>query len=361
MLESLLGSNAAVFRLITVTCVGLATASIGGWMLLFTLRFLSLALRARRRAAEQRLTERILDELMAGAEIPVGTYTSLPLWQRKILLRVLQRTVVQIKGHYQAKLLALMRSEGFVDIALQSVHARSAKTRHEANMVLSHFDDPASVAALQRSLRDKEMAVRIVAARALLQKDRIESLPELLAHLKFSRNDPPLIMVEVFARLPTRLWGQAIEMLDGPAPAEWKRIMAIALARNHVAAAIPALRRLAQQPSKRLRAAAWVAFLELGDSRVGAYVGEGLLDPSPTVREAACRCAGMFASPVAVERLARLLDDAEWWVRFAAANALYNLGGAGRQLLKARSPKVADGDVGLMVLREREMEVFDER
>ena len=271
---------------------------------------------------------------------------------------MLQRLISQIKGGYQMNLVAMMQREGFMDVALKSLHSRSARSRHAACTVLSYFSDPAAIAALGQALKDENLAVRIVAAHALIQKDQIDFLPQLLADLKFSPEDPPLIMAEIFARLPNRLWSQAIQMLDNPIPDEWKRMLAIALGRNHAAEAIPALHRLSQHPSGRVRAAAWVAFLELGDAQAGKYVMEGLKDPSATVRQAACRCAGAFGDPESSEYLVGLLQDEDWWVRFAAAQGLYDLGGTSRECLEDRTKAAADNDVALLVLREREMEAL---
>ena len=118
---------------------------------------------------------------------------------------------------------------------------------------------------------------------------------------------------------------------------------------------------LVAAPTPRLRAAAWVALRELGDPEAGGLLATGLRDESTTVRRAACRCAGTCGGSDTLPLLVGLLDDSDWWVRYEAASALCEFGDEGRRLLERHSLPAADDDVGLQVLREREMEATDGR
>lgn len=348
-------SDSALLAALIHTCYVLAAASVAVWFGCFYVRVWRLRRAARATVAEEKLTGLVLDEL-AGYPLPADTYAKLPKWQRRILLRVLQNLVEQTKGSDQAKLIALMQRVGFLQTALETLTSPLRNERQTACTVLGYFDEAQAIAALRSALRDHDLAVRLTAARALLQKDKIESLRALLEALKFSPDDPPLILSEIFTRLPASLRPEAVALLGEDIPAEWKRMLAIALGRNQVHEAFDAIAALRRADTPRVRAAAWVALHELGDPRAGEFVAEGLRDPSSTVRQAACACAGALGGPETLPPLSELLGDSDWWVRFAAASALYDFGAEGRSLLERHSTTADDNDVGLQVLREREME-----
>ncbi|HEY0863888.1 MAG TPA: HEAT repeat domain-containing protein [Lacunisphaera sp.] len=325
------------------------------WVGCYFVRTRRLAQEARMVRTEERLSNMIMDDI-AGTKIPDETYRQLPLWERHILLRLLKNLADQITGQDQERLVALMQRVGFVDTARVALRSRRAAERQSACVVLGYYDHPAALDSLRGALRDPDLAVRLTAARALLRKDGIESLRALLEDLNFSPDDPPLMMAEIFGLIPARLRPEAIRMLGEPIPDEWKRMLAIALGRSQVLAAYEALVELSRSRSDRMRAAAWIALRELGDPRVGGIVKEGLADANPSVIRAACACAAEAGEPAVIPRLQALLADEDWWVRFSAAQALYDFGPAGRQILEKHATLADEQDVGLLVLREREME-----
>lgn len=357
MLASSPDSEAALLGAISQACWVLAVCSVVVWAGCFLLRLHRLKLAARTALAEEELTRLVLDK-MAGCVVPDDTFRRLPGWQRGVLLQVLCNLADQIKGSDQGKLIALMERVGFLENAFRTLGSRRAAERQSACVVLGYFDQPAAIAALQGALKDRDLAVRLTATRALLQKGRIQSLQALLTDLNLSPDDPPLILAEIFARLPANLLPEAVRLLTAPIPDEWKRMLAIALARNQVQEAYDAILALSRAPAERMRAAAWVALRELGELRAGAEVGAGLADRSATVRRAACEGAAVLGDPVVLPRLRALLQDDDWWVRFSAASALYDFGPAGRELLRQHAATADEQDVGLQVLREREMEAL---
>jgi HEAT repeat protein len=133
-------------------------------------------------------------------------------------------------------------------------------------------------------------------------------------------------------------------------------MLAIALGRNQVQAAFDGIMALSRSPSPRMRAAAWVALREMGDPRAGATVAEGLKDADASVRRAACEAAAALGDPAVLPPLLALLADDDWWVRFSAASALAAFGPEGRELLEKHATTADENDVGLQVLRERQME-----
>jgi HEAT repeat protein len=62
-------------------------------------------------------------------------------------------------------------------------------------------------------------------------------------------------------------------------------------------------------------------------------VERGLHVEVPRARAAACEAAGRIGVVTATGRLAELLGDEDWWVRFRAGEALARMGAAGRAVL----------------------------
>lgn len=332
--------EAALLRAITVSCVALALASLLVWLSVFLLRVWRLRRARRHAAAEEELTGYALDQL---AGYSTDRPSALPAWKRAILGRVLQSLVEQTKGRDQAQLIALLERSGFrAEAQRQIVHGRAAQ-RQRACALLAHFDDPGSLAALTAALDDRDAGVRLVAARALLARDRIPSLQGLLAQLDFDRDDPPLSLAELCARLPPSLQPEAVALLGRDLPPEWLRTLAIALARAQAHDAFAAIVALRQHASPRVRAAAWVALRELGDPRAGELAAAGLADPEPDVQRAAAECAGRLGGPELLPALKGLGQTTDWWTSYRAAAAMWELGAAGRDLLSREHAFLAPG------------------
>lgn len=347
-------SDPALLAAIVNTCWVLSTAATAVWGGVFAVRVRRLRRVRLEAAAEEELTGRVLDQISGyAAKSPRAGFDRLPRWKRGVLLRVLCRLIEQTKGRDQGQLVGLLRDAGFRDRALADLRRGTGLQRQDACTVLGHFDDEASTAGLRAALRDPDGAVRLTAARALLLKDHVTSLHELLDRLDFSREDPPLILAEIFGNLPARLHEEAVTLLREPLPPEWLRMLAVALARQQVLAAFEAVADLRRSPVPRVRAAAWVALHELGDPRAGDLVAEGLRDPSPDVRQAASRCAGRLGGPDVLPLLAALLRDPDWWTAFRAARALLAAGPAGRALLEAHARTAPEDDAGRQALREQ--------
>lgn len=333
-------SEATLLSAITTTCIALAIISVIVWFGVFLVRLRRLRRAQRDTAAEEEITTYVLDQLSAYASGPAPT---LPPWKRAILARVLQSLIEQTKGRDQAQLIQLLQRCGFHADALQLIARGNAGQRQRACALLAHFDDEASVAALRAALADRDTGIRLVAARALLAKDRVPSLRQLLEQLRFAPDDPPLSLAELFVRLPASLRPEAIALLDADLPPEWLRMLAIALARAQAHEAFEAISALRRHSAARVRAAIWVALRELGDPRAGDFVADGLSDPVADVRRAAAECAGQLGTPELLPALKALGSATDWWTSYAAAAALWDLGSAGHELLQREHAFLAPG------------------
>lgn len=350
--------EASLLRELIVACYWLMAAGLGLWVVCYFVRLRRLAVQARDARTEERLTEAVLTLSVTPDPDPYA-FDRLRRWEQAILLRVFMALVENTKGPDQQALINLMRRAGFLGRALKLLARGRPRDRQVACTLLSYFDHEAAVGALRTALRDRDLGVRLTAARALLQKDRIVSLHHLLSALRFPPDDPPIMMADVFDRMPASLHDEAIGLLTEPMPVEWKRMLAIALGRRQVLAAYDALAALRSAPEPRLRSAAWVALRELGDPRAGDLAAEGLSDSVPDVRITAAQCAGALGGPETLARLVPLLADPDWWVRFHAATALYDAGPDGQRLLEQHCQTAPDDDVGRQVWRERTTEAGD--
>jgi HEAT repeat protein len=84
-----------------------------------------------------------------------------------------------------------------------------------------------------------------------------------------------------------------------------------------------------------LAAKALQALGELGHPGRREAIEAGLSSPDVSVRVQAANAAGRIGLSPLAGRLVALLSDDVWWVRFRAAEALAQLGGAGRDRLVA--------------------------
>ncbi|MBA4138677.1 MAG: hypothetical protein C0518_15335 [Opitutus sp.] len=346
------GSDTALLSGIALACCLCAAAAIVVWCGVFFVRAHRLR-RARLEAvAEEALTGLVLDQL-SGYGSSAVRLQGLPEWKRRLLLRVLQNLIEQTKGRDQASLIAILRDAGFHAMATENLRRGRPAERQAACSVLGFFDDADSIDALQVALHDRDEAVRLTAARALLQKDRIDSLRELLRLLPFSLLDPPLALTEIFAHLPSRLDAEATTLLRERAlPPEWLRMLAIALARRQVFDAFDAIAALRNAPEPRVRSAAWVALTLLGDPRAGELVADGLADESADVRQVAGHCAGKLGGPEVLPAMTAQLSHGSWWNRYHAANALLEFGRDGAAELENYLATAPEDDPARQAWRE---------
>lgn len=331
-------SDPALLPALIIASVAFATAAFLVWCGVFAVRVLRLRQARLEAAAEEELTGIVLDQL-SGYGAAAVKLNLLPDWKREILLRILQNLIEQTKGRDQANLIRILHDAGFHQAALDHLRAGdSATLRQSSCSVLGYFEDDASHRALHAALEDPDPAVRLTAARALLRKDKIESLGSLLRRLSFSTDDPPLVLGEIFALLPSKLLPEAVTMIESRnLPPEWIRMLALALARRQIFDAFEAIASLRHAPEPRVRSAAWIALMELGDPRAGDFVLEGLRDPAADVRQAASQCAARLGGPEILPALRHLASEGDWWSRYLAATSLANFGPEGRQILDAIS------------------------
>lgn len=342
--------------LILISCLLAGTALIV-WAGCFFYHSIRLSRADSEAALEARLTDELLQAL-ADDTTKGSFFSGRPAEEHAILMEVLLQLLEQTRGRDHERMIALLHDAGALETALDKLAHSRASQRLQAAQLLGFFNEPKALLGLHRALDDRDLAVRLMAARTLLAHDAVPSLRELLGKLALSEDDPPLTLADIFQRLPAAMRPEAVALLsDATIPVAWKRMLAIALGRHRAQEAFEALCVLAKAPSPRLRAAAWVALRDLGDPHAGAHLAQGFCDPVADVRVVACRCAAVIGSNESIPLLIGLLQDEDWWVRYHAANALCDLGPAGKAALNTATNQAVPDDVGALVWRERRQEV----
>ncbi|HEY0946946.1 MAG TPA: HEAT repeat domain-containing protein [Opitutaceae bacterium] len=343
--------------LILISCLLAGTAFVV-WAGCFAYHSIRLNRLDREAALEARLTDELLQAL-ADDKAKGSFFSGRPAEEHTILMDVLLQLLDQTRGRDHERMISLLHDAGALESALDKLeHSRRPSQRLQAAQLLGYFREPKALLGLHRALGDRDLAVRLIAARTLLAHDAIPSLRELLGKLALSESDPPLTLADIFQRLPADVRPEAVALLsDGTIPVAWKRMLAIALGRNRAQEAFEPLCALAEAPAPRLRAAAWVALRDLGDPHAAALLPRGFCDPVADVRVVACRCAAVVGGPESIPLLVGLLQDEDWWVRYHAASALCDLGPEGQAALETVTARAAPDDVGTLVCRERRQEV----
>jgi HEAT repeat protein len=240
---------------------------------------------------------------------------------------------------------SVMERRGLARI-LNSLRHRRLSTRLEALEALAKARLAQSVEPLLRLLDDREESVRLMALRSLARS--LARMPEGPACDRAILGFAEAVMT---SDLSPGLVEESLLLLEGAAP----RVLSIMLAAGPgdrraslVVRATDAVGRLKllelaedvashlADPEPELRAAALRALSQIGILPAGhePSVAAALSDDVEFVRVQAARTAMLLPVEVAEPELWRLLGDQSWWVRRAAANALFRLGTDGPSVLE---------------------------
>jgi len=219
----------------------------------------------------------------------------------------------------------------------------SMASRLDALDLLARTGSPAGFGALSRLVGDPEMAVRVMAVRALARA--VAAFEETAARRQAAR-----MLVDLIgkANIPAGAVEEAFLVLGPAAPDVLRATLETSDRPGLVAAALDAAGRLhcaelideisghLQSADANVRCSAWRAIDGIGILPLNAMLklDAAMIDETPHVRSQAARAARLLPGPEAVRRLVRMLADPSWWVRRAAARALVQLGDVGVAALK---------------------------
>lgn len=221
----------------------------------------------------------------------------------------------------------------------------SQRQRMVAVQGLAMLGDTVSRDALRRALGDGSVDIRLVAALALAQGGEPFNLGDLVRMLELGDGQPSLMAVNLFRLFADREPDQVQALVRDGDQSRSVRLAAVeALAATGDYRLVPDLAELgisAEDGSEELPRYLH-ALGKLGHPAARDAVLAGLDSGSMAARVAAAGAAGRIALVEAGDQLVILLDAPEWWVRFRAAEALFQLGEPGLARLRAAAKGDAD-------------------
>lgn len=259
-----------------------------------------------------------------------------------------------MRGNDRQKAAALLRESGLAPSIYDSAVSTKADWREEAARLLKHFQTTESYRRLEWLLEDPVYAVRLQAAHSLVMMERVNDLKDLLERLAPEEMSASLMLSDLFHSLQPKLLQQALTMLDKDINHEWKVYFIHAFGERDIPDAAQTLVQHLDDPEESVRAACWQSLYRLDDPIASEYLERGLNDTSPDVRSQAANCAGMLKDTRFASQLELLLMDPDWWVRFRAALALYNMKKTGQAILRKAAERKEEPQrtIAEQVLRE---------
>jgi HEAT repeat protein len=295
------------------------------------------------------LLERLVGD--AAASLPGLARRDVPAFL--VLWNHLQES---LRGEARLRLAGLARAIGVDRYARRWLRRRGLRRRLLAVATLGHLGDAEVWPELERLARLAHPLLSLTAARALLQIDARRALT-LLVPLFLTRGDWPA------ARIVTLLREAGPEVVSGPlAAAADVAHNAEALARlagfldhAHAELAMPVLQRLLANPQTDERVLT-ACLRALRGPQLLAAVRVMIAHPRWHLRMEAAKALGRIGLPEDLVRLEGLLGDAQWWVRYRAAQAIVRLPFLTRAEVERLRDRQADRyarDVLAHVLAER--------
>ncbi len=345
------------YALIWWLSLGLAGLSLVVMAGLVVRRVITDRMAARHERRKLEMLEWLLDSLVALVPEETGAFVESER-DAKILVEVIEHLLRSLQGEERERLIAVLRSLGGLKIELERLRHGKEWQREAAAGSLRFLEGPGIRGGLRRALDDPSPKVRCAAARALVHLGAVGSARLLIDKLIVEAAVPPQAVRDVFRGLGPLFHDELI-------PALWSDHQAVQIVAidtlghsgdlRMVAPLIVLLAwALAVPNSKELAANLYRALALLGDPRALPAVKKGFRSPAWEVRCQAALCAGQIRAHEAESLLTGLLDDPVWWVRYRAAEALFELGAGGIAVLRQLSREATGaGQTAQLVLAEK--------
>jgi hypothetical protein len=304
--------------------IGSLVASVAMLAAVLMLRLRALAGAAR----ERRIAKRWQSVLVRCVESAAPKNRPLPRSEAHIFLHIWNRMHESLMGEAKQRLNELARALGADQIALRYMRGRNARRRLIAIVTLGNLHDERALEQLVLLLADPSPVVSLRAAQALLRIQGGEALPTLLAALA-GRPDWPLARVISLLRelgAPAAV-GRALAatMLDALAsgnPELLVRLLGLVEAADAERLRAAVLQVLRRSRDAQTVAAALAALRHPGDAQVARAFAP---HPEWLVRMESARALGRLGTQADLHNLVKLMSDANWWVRYRAAQAIVDL------------------------------------
>ena len=298
--------------------------------LLVLIRLLT-ARRHRNWAARRReLTRRLL----SGDQSSTEELRHLP---RELTADTFVELIRLVRGHEREAFIAQAAELGVPQHLGRQLRRGTARERLLAAQSLGQFPGEDNTALLQDALADRKPEVRLAAALSLAEAGHFEHVGDLVRKLGLGSSEGSTLAVTLFRSLSAERLDEIKALVtapDVPVPVRLAAMEALATTGDY--SLVPAITQLAiHAPDDSVELPGYLRALGLfGHPAARPAVLNGLGRSSLAARAAASGAAGRIGLVEFAGRLALLLDDNEWWVRFRAAEALLRLGTPGVEWLR---------------------------
>jgi HEAT repeat protein len=314
-----------IVRLALLAGIGSLAASVAMLAAVLILRLRNLASAVR----ERRVAARWHEVIVRSAESATPEAPRLPRREARQFLHLWNRMHESVRGEAKQRLNALARDVGADRIALRYLRSRNQRKQLIAILTLGNLEEPQALERLVPLLEDASPVVSLRAAQALLRIEAGAVLRPLFAVLARRADWPLSRVVSLLREL-----GQPAAVTRALA----ETILA-SLASPHPGQPIARLLKLAEAgDAERLRPAVLRVLERLQDPEIVAAALAALRHPADVdlarahashpewlVRKAAAGALGRLGERDDLHLLVKLLGDANWWVRYRAAEAIVGL------------------------------------
>ena len=275
---------------------------------------------AARRRRQRRLERQWLPLLVQGLDEVPDSLPSIARRDMASFLSLWNRVYDSIRGGFNASLCRMALLAGADAAARRMFFSTTARDRLLAIATLGRLRDRSMWHELEQLASSRDLMLSLTAARAMVRIDPRKATTLLLPIIA-EREDWPagtvvLMLQDVGADV---LSAPLVETITRTAPERAQRLIRY-LGLAHAEAAVPLLRLLIRQVDHLESITACLRVFTDG-SDLGA-VRPYLYHPQWEVRVRAVDVLGRLGTARDEGRLTAMLSDAEWWVRYRAAQAL---------------------------------------
>jgi len=291
---------------------------------------------ARRHARRASRRRELVHRLLRGQASSPQELDSLP---RDLLADTFVELISLVRGEERAAFVEQARALGVPAHLGRELSRGSTRARLLAAQSLGQFPDD-STALLRSALADRSPDVRLAAALSLAEAGQSDSVRDIVEELGLGSEEDSTLAVTLFRSLSAERLDEIKALVTAPDTHVRVRLAAIeALAMSGDYSLVPVISQLAMAaPDGTVELPGYLRALGLfGHPAARAAVLDGLGRGSFAARAAAAGAAGRIGLVDLAGRLATLLDDREWWVRFRAAEALLRLGEPGVEWLRRQA------------------------
>jgi len=234
-----------------------------------------------------------------------------------------------------APLRALGKSMGYLQPMLAGLTHGNEADRLQNAQRLGYLRDESAVPELMKALDDPSPDVRLAAAQSLALLECSEAVKTILLNSDFAGEMPRDRVVEVLVQFGTHALAPLAETLNDPQASDKTLALAVqASGMLQAKKAVPHLVKVLQHKTPQLRRNTVCALAAIGDSKAIVPLSRLAEDLDPEVKSDVMLSLGALKAQDQIPLVVRALNDPAWEVRLSAAQALYQMGKAGRKALE---------------------------